>query len=89
MIVDADNDSELVEIFNGLVVKSLKSNFGEDAIIEIVTCRISVPVRVHHNYMPMINMDKGIIKKSWSDDYLFVERKASPLNQQKYLFNFE
>jgi len=89
MTIDARNESELVEIFNGLIIKSLKSNFGDDSILEIVTTRISLPVRVHHNYLPLINMDRGIIKKSWSDDYLFVERKEKNLNTQKYLNNFE
>lgn len=89
MTIDARNESELVEVFNGLIVKSLKSNFGDDAILEIVTSRISLPVRIHHNYLPLINMEKGIVKKSWNDEYLFVERKEKNLNTQKYLYNFE
>lgn len=89
MSIDASSESELVEIFNGLIVKSLKSNFGDDSILEIVTTRISLPIRLHHNYLPLINMEKGTIKKNWNDDYIFVEKKDKSVNAQKYLFNFE
>ncbi|MBN2881568.1 Lrp/AsnC family transcriptional regulator [Candidatus Woesearchaeota archaeon] len=90
MIISAVDESELVEVFNGLIIKSLKSSFGEDAVIEIETTRISVPLRLHNNYLPLINMDKGVIKKGWSDDYISVGKKSDgKLNTQRYLFNYE
>lgn len=89
MTLEASNESELVEIFNGLIIRSMKFNFGDDAILEIITARISLPVRVHHNYLPFINMSNGIMKKGWSDDYIYVNKKENRSNSQKYLFNFE
>lgn len=89
MMIEATTDSELVEIFNGLIVRSLKSYFGEDAVLEIITTRLSLPVRMHHNYLPLINMDGGVIKKGWNEEYIHVNKKDNVTGSQKYLFNFE
>lgn len=84
-IIDAENDERLVEEFNGKIVAMLRKKFGEDAIKEVVTARINDTVRIHHNYLPKINMESGKIKKEWPDDLIFVDDE---IKRDKNLENF-
>ncbi|MBW2992329.1 Lrp/AsnC family transcriptional regulator [Candidatus Woesearchaeota archaeon] len=72
MIVDAHTESELIESFNGKIVPNIKKNFGEDAIREVITMSLDIPIRLHHNYLPQINMEKGRIRGTWLDEWIFV-----------------
>jgi DNA-binding Lrp family transcriptional regulator len=72
MIIDAKTESELTESFNGRIVSNIKKNFGEDAITEVITAKLTIPFRLHHNYLPQINMEKGKIKETWPDELIFV-----------------
>jgi DNA-binding Lrp family transcriptional regulator len=72
IMLEANSQSELIEIFNGEIVQGIKSRYGEDCINKIDTTRIDVPIRMHHNYLPLINMEKGIIKKEWDDEWIYV-----------------
>jgi DNA-binding Lrp family transcriptional regulator len=72
IILDAPTEDQLVEEFNGKVAPYLKDKLGQDCIVEITTTNLDKLVRVHHNYMPSINMNKGRIKKGWPDRFIFV-----------------
>ena len=48
-------------------------NHGRDSIEKVFTIRLSDPIRIFHNYLPLLNMDKGFIKKDWPDELIFVE----------------
>lgn len=73
MIIDAKTEPQLIECFNGKIVPNIKKNFGEDAIQEVITVTLNIPIRMHHNYMPRFNMEKGRIRETWLDDWIFVE----------------
>lgn len=73
LTIDAVSDSKLIDEFNGKVISSLEERFGEDAIKEITTCRINDTIRLHHNYLPQLNMQKGVIKKDWPKEFIFVD----------------
>ena len=75
-LLNAKNQSELTENFNGKIIPMLKNNFGEDCIISVDTVTISEPIREHHNYIHGVNMKKGIIDPSWPEDYIFVNRES-------------
>jgi hypothetical protein len=79
MILDAETDSLLVDEFNGKVLPHLKDKLGQDCIREIITTKISNTLRRHHNYMPEINMENGIMKKDWPDDWIFVDKVIMPV----------
>jgi DNA-binding Lrp family transcriptional regulator len=79
MILDASTESDLVEEFNGKIIKYLKEKLGENCIEEIITTSLNKLVRVHHNYMPATNMEDGTIKKEWPDELLFVDELDDPL----------
>ena len=72
LIVEAKNDDELVEIFNGEIIAGIKKRHGNSCINEIITAKVTFPFRIHHNYIPLFNMENGIIKKDWLDDWIFV-----------------
>lgn len=73
IILDAKDDAHLVEEFNGKIIPFLQEKFGKDCIAEISTVSLSKLIRVHHNYMPYLNIENGIIKDSWPDDFIFVD----------------
>ena len=73
MIIEAETETQLTEIFNGQIIANLKQHFGENCINSIITAKISVPVRILHNYLPLINMEKGKIKKEWPDEWIFTD----------------
>lgn len=73
MILDAETESRLMDEFNGRFVPALKDKFGENGIKEIITMRVTNTLRRHHNYLPMLNMENGIMKKDWPDEYIFVD----------------
>jgi len=77
MILDAETDSVLIDEFNGKILPHLKAKLGEDCIKEIFTTKISNTLRRHHNYLPNINMENGILRKDWPDDWIFVDRVIS------------
>ena len=66
IILDAPENEQLVEEFNGKVIPFLREKLGEDAIFRVITMSLDRMVRVHHNYMPAFNMEKGRIKKDWT-----------------------
>ena len=73
MVLDAKTDSLLVDEFSGKIIPHLKEKLGNDCIKEIITTKISNTLRRHHNYLPDINMEDGVIKKDWPDDWIFVD----------------
>lgn len=72
MILEGRTDDDIVENFNKIIIPSLKKNHGPDSIIEIKTIRLSNPIRIFHNYIPMLNMQNGKIKNEWGDDQIFI-----------------
>ena len=80
-ILDAETDSLLVDEFNGKIIPHLKEKLGTDCIKEITTTKISNTLRRHHNYLPSINMENGIIQKDWPDDWIFVDKVIEPVEK--------
>jgi DNA-binding Lrp family transcriptional regulator len=73
MIVEGESDSDIVESVQGKIVPSLQKNHGEDSIVELRTLRVLDPIRREHNYLPLVNMEDGFLKKGWPDDAIFAE----------------
>lgn len=74
LILDAETESELVDDFNNRIIPHIKEKLGENAIIEVITTRITDTIRRHHNYLPSINMENGVMKKEWPDEWIFVDK---------------
>lgn len=72
MIIEGKNDSDIVENVQGKVVPSLRKNHGPDSIEEISTIRLLGPIRIFHNYVPLVNMRQGVINADWPQDAIFV-----------------
>jgi DNA-binding Lrp family transcriptional regulator len=73
MVVEGESDSDVADNVQGKIIPSLQKNHGEDSILELRTIRLLDPIRRLHNYLPMVNMEEGFIRKSWPDDAIFVE----------------
>ncbi len=71
IILDAKDGKELIEEFNGKIIRILEKKFGSDVIREIITVRINDTIRIHHNYLPFINMKNGIIAEDWPEEFIF------------------
>ncbi|MFP4402989.1 MAG: winged helix-turn-helix domain-containing protein [Nanoarchaeota archaeon] len=74
LIINSKNTAELIDFFNSTIINMLKKQFGKDCILDVITTKLTDLIRVHHNYMPNINMKKGIIDSKWPDDWIFVTR---------------
>lgn len=72
LIVEAKSSDELVEVFNGSIIPGIKKRHGKDCISDIITAKVTFPFRIHHNYIPLFNMENGVIKKDWLNDWIFV-----------------
>lgn len=72
LIVEGKNDSDIVENVQGNIVPSLRKSHGPDSIEEISTIRLLSPIRVFHNYIPLVNMRHGILCDEWPKDAIFV-----------------
>jgi hypothetical protein len=72
MIIEGKNDADIIENVQGKIVPSLRKNHGPDSIEEISTVRLLSPIRVFHNYVPLVNMDKGVLRSDWTDDAILV-----------------
>ena len=72
MIIEGKNDADIIENVQGKIIPSLRKNHGPDSIEEISTLRLLGPIRIFHNYVPLVNMDKGVLHPDWTDDAIFV-----------------
>jgi len=72
MIIEGKNDSDIVENVQAKIVPSLRKNHGPDSIEEISTIRLLGPIRIFHNYVPLVNMRQGVISSDWPGDAVFV-----------------
>jgi DNA-binding Lrp family transcriptional regulator len=72
MIIEGKNDADIIENVQGKIVPSLRKNHGPDSIEEISTVRLLSPIRLFHNYVPMVNMEKGVLRGDWTDDAILV-----------------
>ena len=76
MLIEGESDREIVETFQEKIIPSLLKNHGKDSIEEISTTRVLSPIRVMRNYLPLVNMEAGFIRKDWPDEAIFVGKQA-------------
>ncbi len=74
-ILDAQTESHLTDKFNGTLIPFLKQALGDECIEEITTMRITNTIRINHNYVPMMNMQDGILTPDWPDGCIFVDEE--------------
>jgi hypothetical protein len=84
MIINAKNTAELIDFFNLTIINMLKKEFGNDCILDVITTKLTDLLRIHHNYMPNYNMNKGIIDDKWPDDWIFVNRNSHKINKKLF-----
>ncbi len=83
LMMEAKTQAELVEIFNGKIILELQKAHGTDAVEDIITTRIDMPVRLFHNYLPLYNMKEGHITEDWPEDYIFADRPMEHMLKKK------
>lgn len=72
MIIEGKNDADIVESVQAKIIPSLRKNHGPESIEEISTVRLLSPIRVFHNYVPLVNMHHGVLRDDWKNDAIFV-----------------
>ncbi|HUJ72010.1 MAG TPA: Lrp/AsnC family transcriptional regulator [Verrucomicrobiae bacterium] len=72
MIIEGKDEADILDSVQGKIIPSLRKNHGPDSIEEISTLRLLGPIRIFHNYLPSVNMDKGVLRPDWTDDAIFV-----------------
>ncbi len=73
VVIEGGKGNEIVEIFNGKIVPMMYKLFGKDSITETFTFRLTTQLRLMHNYMPLLNIEEGKIKKTWPNEFIFVD----------------
>lgn len=73
LIIEGRSDDEINTNFNEIMVPSLEKNHGKDSIVQITTIRLGKPIRIFHNYLPMVNLSKGRISDRWAEDAILAE----------------
>ena len=74
LYVDGDSDVDIVQRMHEEFIPSLLENHGKDSIEEISTMRLLSPVRVLRNYLPLANMQNGLLRPDWPDEAIYVGR---------------
>ncbi len=72
MVVEGRSEADIVERFQRFVVPSLQKNHGKDSIEEVSTIRLLQPIRMLKNYLPLVNMRDGRLKKEWRLDSIYI-----------------
>ncbi len=72
LVMEGESDSDVVESLQGKIIPSLKKNHGRDSIMELRTIRLLGSIRREHNYLPMVNMEKGVLSAEWPDEAIFL-----------------
>jgi DNA-binding Lrp family transcriptional regulator len=74
LFVEGDSDVDIVQRMHEELIPSLMQNHGEDSIEEIKTIRLLAPLRVMRNYLPIVNMEAGYLRKDWPAEAIYVGR---------------
>lgn len=72
IMLESWKQEDLGEIINADIIPFFERQFGAGAIEDITGFPIHSTIRMLHNYLPGINMDKGVIANSWENGRLFV-----------------
>lgn len=73
MVVEGESDNDVADSVQGKIVPSLQKNHGTDSIVELRSIRLLGSIRRDHNYLPMVNMARGILREGWPDEAIFLE----------------
>ena len=73
MVVEGESDSDVVESVQGKIIPSLQKNHGDDSVVELGSVRLLGSIRRDHNYLPMVNVARGILREDWPDEAIFLE----------------
>jgi DNA-binding Lrp family transcriptional regulator len=72
MTVEGSSEADVIEKFQQEILPLLQKNHGENAVEEVSTISLLTPLRMLRNYLPLVNMQGGIIRPDWDMDSIFV-----------------
>lgn len=81
LLLDAPSQKKLSDEFNGKIVPYIKRKLGDNSIVSIDTIPIIERIRVHHNYIPKMNMKNGHISPDWPDQSIFIDDVSEKKDQ--------
>lgn len=72
LILESAKHSDIIEIFNAEIVPAFTQAFGSNPVHSVQSMPMRRKSKLFHNYIPDFNMEKGIIKKDWPNEKLFI-----------------
>jgi len=72
MVVEGGSESDILERFQAYIIPSLQKNHGKDSVEKVSTIRLLQPIRMLKNYLPLVNMKDGRLKKEWRLESIYV-----------------
>jgi DNA-binding Lrp family transcriptional regulator len=76
MVVEGQSEADIVERFQAYIIPSLQKNHGKDSIEKVSTIRLLHPIRMLKNYLPLVNMKGGYLRKEWGLESIFIGEDA-------------
>ncbi|PLW80124.1 hypothetical protein C0585_04380 [Candidatus Woesearchaeota archaeon] len=72
MMIESGNENDIIEIFNVEIMGKFRTYFGHDAVHDTLVFPINNCLKLHHNYIPTLNMKQGKMKQDYPDSNIFV-----------------
>lgn len=74
LFINGSRGSRVMDIFQQEIVPELVKRHGSDCIDHLSTMRLVAPLRIHHNYLPGINLTGAKLHTDWPDAGLHIPR---------------
>jgi DNA-binding Lrp family transcriptional regulator len=71
--IESRVDEDILEIYNSDMVPGLKKVFGESAIHSTVVMNLTHQLLQLHNYVPLMNIERGKIKKDFPIEQIVID----------------
>lgn len=72
LIIESMQHGDIVEILNAETIPNLNKTLGKDSVVDISVIELTSMMRLLHNYMPGLNMDKGKISDTWDNKFIYI-----------------
>jgi DNA-binding Lrp family transcriptional regulator len=72
LFINGSRVNRVMDIFQQEIVPELVKRHGSDCIDHLTTMRLVAPLRLHHNYLPGINLTGAKLHTDWPDEGLHV-----------------
>jgi DNA-binding Lrp family transcriptional regulator len=71
--IESRVDQDIIEIYNSDIIPILYSYFGSDCIYSTETLKLTDPLLIFNNYMPLYNMKDGMLSPEVDSSFVMID----------------